>query len=59
MKSMEELRGMNRDQMTAYAQEPKNRHIVAIPVLLVLSFGFYVLSAFFAAALGDGSVEPA
>ena len=53
MKSIEELKGMNRDQMAAYAKEPKNRTIVAIPLLLVASFLFYVLSAFFY-TLGGG-----
>ena len=47
------VKAMNRQQVEAYARDPKNRYIVAIPILLVLSFLFYILAAFFS-YLGGG-----
>jgi len=43
--------------MESYARDPANRYIVAIPLLLVLSFIFYVLAGVFS-ALGGGSGSP-
>ncbi len=45
---------MDRQQMETYARDPKNRYIVAIPVLLILSFLFYVLAGFFSYLGGGG-----
>lgn len=47
----------NKEEAIAYAKNPANRTIVAIPVLLVLSFVFYVLSSFFGALGGGDSQE--
>ncbi len=44
----------------AYAKNPANRTIVAIPVLLIGSFAFYILSGVFAYLGGsDDSIESA
>ena len=42
-----DIRAIDRTQAMNYAKEPKNAPIVAIPVLLVFSFIFYVLAGFF------------
>ena len=47
MKASIDVHVMKRDEMEAYAKNPNNRLIVAIPVLLVASFLFYVLTVFF------------
>jgi len=44
---------MNKDEALVYARNPANRTIVAIPILLVVSFLFYFLSAFFAYMSGS------
>ena len=41
--------------MEAYARDPKNGYIVAIPILLILSFLFYVLAGFFSYLGGASS----
>ena len=48
------MRSMNKDEAIAYAKNPNNRAIVAIPVLLVLAFIFYVLASFFSYVGGGG-----
>ena len=48
---------MNRQQVETYAKDPKNRTIVAIPILLVLGFLFYALSGFFSYLGGGGAAE--
>ena len=47
------IQGVSRAQAEAYARDPKNRYIVAIPILLLASFLFYILSAFFSYASGS------
>lgn len=47
---------MNRAEAEAYAKDPKNRNVVAIPLLLVASFLFYILAAFFS-TLGGGDAS--
>ena len=42
-----QVRSMSKEEAMLYAQNPANRTIVAIPILLVVSFLFYFLSAFF------------
>jgi zona occludens toxin (predicted ATPase) len=48
-----DVKTMDRQQMETYAKDPKNRYIVAVPVLLILSFIFYVIAGFFS-YLGGG-----
>ena len=47
----------SKDDAIAYAKNPANRIIVAIPLLVVASFIFYVLSSFFFALGGGDSQE--
>ena len=54
MKASIDMRSMSKDQAIEYAKNPNNRAIVAIPVLLVLAFIFYVLASFFAYVGGSG-----
>ena len=59
MQSKLQIQAMSKDEAVAYAKNPANRTIVAIPVLLIVSFIFYVLSGFFsyAAAATDKSSD--
>lgn len=49
-----DVKAMNRQQIEAYARDPKNGYIVAVPILLILSFIFYVIAGFFS-YLGGGA----
>ncbi len=49
------IKTMDRKQIEAYARDPKNGYIVAIPILLILSFLFYVLAGFFSYLGGSSS----
>ena len=58
--NIDELKNMNQEQAVAYAKNPANRTIVAIPVLLIGSFTFYILSGVFAYLGGsDDSIDSA
>ena len=56
-----QIRSMNKDEALVYARNPANRTIVAIPILLIISFLMYFLSAFFSYLSGSsgatGSLE--
>ena len=52
------MKQFSKEQAIEYAQNPSNRTIVAIPVLLVGSFIFYVLSGVFS-VVGGESVKDA
>ena len=51
------MQGMSRDQVEQYARDPKNRFVVAIPILLVLAFLFYLLAGFFSYLGGSSTAE--
>ena len=51
------IKKVDRKQIEEYAKDPKNRYIVAIPVLLILSFIFYVIAGFFSFLGSGGSNE--
>ena len=51
------MQGMSREQVEQYARDPKNRYIVAIPILLVLAFLFYILAGFFSYLGGSSAAE--
>lgn len=56
MKAKVDISMMNRAEAEKYAKDPKNRMVVAVPLLLVASFIFYVLAAFFS-SLGGGAAS--
>jgi len=49
------MKQLSKEQAIEYAKNPANRTIVAIPVFLVGSFIFYVLSTVFKALGGDSA----
>jgi len=55
MKAKIDISTLNRAQAEQFARDPKNRMVVAVPLLLVASFGFYILAAFFSFAGGSDS----
>ena len=48
------MQGMSKERIQEYARDPKNKYVVAIPILLVLAFCFYLLAGFFS-YLGGGT----
>ena len=54
MRAKLDVKIMTRQEVEEYSRDPKNRWIVAIPILLVLSFIFYVLAGFFSYLGGSG-----
>ena len=53
MKGRVAVKTMSGDEAVQYAKNPKNRTIVAVPVLLFIAFVFFFLSVIFSYLSGE------